>query len=348
MNTPSKDQETAEAVDQAKVDSGNARSQPEAQQVPSAAAEASSSAAPSDSTPYSTLSDPLPLPPYTFDATLSEDENFLTWSSILARHSTSRKGNMGTIFVVPPTSGDPRVPGLCSPPAAERILMYANNVPTLYAPAQKAVPEVHAEALAISRAARRGVALEGCTVYVTFPPCIECAKLVVAVGVKRCIFKRSLLPTYAEGFLAAAYVAGIEVRGTSDDAFLRPAEGQTEEAHLEAILTARELDQRHEAERDGRVRQYWNDAGETGAMTKARVDAWWARWTEEHAAAAKATNHLWGGGDEAKGKKGKQLLKARKKMSEKEEGAQKVPAKRPAEDEREEGSSKAQRTEEEP
>lgn len=342
MDSSNQAEQVLAATEQPKAGSGTQASEPEAPFA--ASAETSSSTA----RPYPTLADPLPLPSYTFDATLSEDENFLTWASILARHSTSRKGNMGTIFVRAPTSGNPRQPGLCTPPAPERVILYANNVPTLYMPAQKAVPEVHAEALAISRAARRGIALEGCTVYVTFPPCVECAKLLLAVGVKRCIFKRSLLPTYAEGFLAAAHVAGIEVRGTSDKAFLRRAQDQTEDEHLEVILNAREADQAAEAQRDNRVRQYWANVGETGTMTKARVDAWWARWMEEHAAAAKAVRHLWGGGDEAKGKKGKQLLKARKKALDREEqGSSSVPAKRPAEaEEMEEASSKIQRTEE--
>ena len=45
---------------------------------------------------------------------------------------------------------------------------------------------VHAEQNAICDAARRGVSLEGATVYVTHFPCISCAKILSAAGI-RCV-----------------------------------------------------------------------------------------------------------------------------------------------------------------
>lgn len=45
---------------------------------------------------------------------------------------------------------------------------------------------VHAEQNAISDAARRGVSLEGATIYITHFPCINCAKILAAAGI-RCI-----------------------------------------------------------------------------------------------------------------------------------------------------------------
>lgn len=43
---------------------------------------------------------------------------------------------------------------------------------------------VHAEQNAISDAARRGVSLEGATVYITHFPCINCAKILAAAGIR--------------------------------------------------------------------------------------------------------------------------------------------------------------------
>ena len=43
---------------------------------------------------------------------------------------------------------------------------------------------IHAEQNAIGYAARNGISTEGCTMYVTQTPCISCAKLVVASGIK--------------------------------------------------------------------------------------------------------------------------------------------------------------------
>ena len=43
---------------------------------------------------------------------------------------------------------------------------------------------VHAEQNAVADAARRGVSLEGSTVYVTHFPCINCAKILAAAGIR--------------------------------------------------------------------------------------------------------------------------------------------------------------------
>lgn len=46
---------------------------------------------------------------------------------------------------------------------------------------------VHAEANAIANAARVGVPLKGCTIYVPFLPCMDCAKLLVNSGIVRVV-----------------------------------------------------------------------------------------------------------------------------------------------------------------
>ena len=43
---------------------------------------------------------------------------------------------------------------------------------------------VHAEQNAIGYAARNGIDTDGCIIYCTMTPCISCAKLVVAAGIK--------------------------------------------------------------------------------------------------------------------------------------------------------------------
>lgn len=49
---------------------------------------------------------------------------------------------------------------------------------------------VHAEQNAVSDAARRGVSLENSTVYITHFPCINCAKILVAAGIRRIKYHR--------------------------------------------------------------------------------------------------------------------------------------------------------------
>jgi dCMP deaminase len=42
---------------------------------------------------------------------------------------------------------------------------------------------IHAEQNAIFQAARIGVSLEGCTMYVIHPPCADCAKAIIQAGI---------------------------------------------------------------------------------------------------------------------------------------------------------------------
>lgn len=49
---------------------------------------------------------------------------------------------------------------------------------------------IHAEQNAICQCAKKGLSVEGATLYVNADVCITCAKLMVASGIKRCIVKR--------------------------------------------------------------------------------------------------------------------------------------------------------------
>lgn len=48
---------------------------------------------------------------------------------------------------------------------------------------------VHAEANAIAFAARRGLAVEGATLYSTHQPCLGCAQLIVNAGIARVVYQ---------------------------------------------------------------------------------------------------------------------------------------------------------------
>lgn len=51
--------------------------------------------------------------------------------------------------------------------------------------------EIHAEMNAIIWAARKGISIEGGTIYVTLEPCSECSKNLIASGIKRIVYKKS-------------------------------------------------------------------------------------------------------------------------------------------------------------
>jgi len=47
---------------------------------------------------------------------------------------------------------------------------------------------IHAEARAVSLAAKKGISLQGATAHLTSQPCINCAKLLYSVGIKKVYF----------------------------------------------------------------------------------------------------------------------------------------------------------------
>lgn len=56
--------------------------------------------------------------------------------------------------------------------------------------------------------------LSGCSLYVTLPPCHECAKLIIQAGIKRVIAPRSDVSRWQESFETAAQMfkeAGVEL-----------------------------------------------------------------------------------------------------------------------------------------
>ena len=52
----------------------------------------------------------------------------------------------------------------------------------------------HAEENAIMHAARIGVALKGCTAYVTWMPCTRCARSLIQAGISRVVYEQRPVP----------------------------------------------------------------------------------------------------------------------------------------------------------
>lgn len=53
----------------------------------------------------------------------------------------------------------------------------------------KCIDAVHAEANAISFAAKEGISLNGTTLFCTHSPCYECSKLIIQCGIIRVVYK---------------------------------------------------------------------------------------------------------------------------------------------------------------
>ncbi len=71
---------------------------------------------------------------------------------------------------------------------------------------------VHAEMAAIMDAAKRGIAVEGCTLYTTTFPCHNCAKHIVASGVRRVVY----VEPYPKSFTKKLYSDSIWLDGSGE------------------------------------------------------------------------------------------------------------------------------------
>ncbi|MDD3180483.1 MAG: cytidine/deoxycytidylate deaminase family protein [Opitutaceae bacterium] len=106
----------------------------------------------------------------------SWDEYFMATAKLIASRSNCERLHVGCVIV---TSGDRR----------NRIVTAGYNGFLPGAPHASHMRDgheqatVHAEQNAITDAARRGSSVEGCIVYVTHYPCINCAKIMAAAGI---------------------------------------------------------------------------------------------------------------------------------------------------------------------
>ena len=80
----------------------------------------------------------------------------------------------------------------------------------------------HAEENAIMHAARIGLALKGCSAYVTWPPCTRCARSLIQAGVRTVLYPADLeIPErWREDFEMSTEMfreAKIEIRTVGDD-----------------------------------------------------------------------------------------------------------------------------------
>jgi dCMP deaminase len=48
---------------------------------------------------------------------------------------------------------------------------------------------LHAEENAIAFAAKNGIATDGCSVYVTFGPCVPCSRIMIQAGIKKVYYR---------------------------------------------------------------------------------------------------------------------------------------------------------------
>lgn len=89
-------------------------------------------------------------------------------------------------------------------------LPHCTDVGCLEGPDGGCIRTAHAEAGAIAFAARKGISLEGGTLYTTLAPCLACAKLIINAGIKRVVYLESYRDPRG---LILLKQAGIEIEG---------------------------------------------------------------------------------------------------------------------------------------
>ncbi|MCO5760313.1 MAG: deaminase [Chromatiaceae bacterium] len=96
--------------------------------------------------------------------------------------STCERNNVGALIVL---DGRPLSVGYNGAPAG---LAHCQDIGCLIDSSGGCIRTQHAEANAIAWAARKGIAVEGATLYVTLSPCLPCAKLIINAGIARVVY----------------------------------------------------------------------------------------------------------------------------------------------------------------
>lgn len=124
---------------------------------------------------------------------ISREEMFTGICSLVARRSTCLRSQVGALIVKDgriismgyngPVSGMP----LCTKPSAQEeleVFWSDKPLPDTNCMGPGCNRSLHAETNAITFAARTGVSVEGCIMYCSMSPCINCAKVIVNSGIK--------------------------------------------------------------------------------------------------------------------------------------------------------------------
>lgn len=147
----------------------------------------------------------------------SWDAYFLKLADTVADRATCDRGRSGCVIV---KDRQILVTGYVGSP---RGLAHCDDVGHLFkkmihedgSVTQHCVRTVHAEQNAITQAARRGIALDGSTLYCRMTPCRTCAMLIINCGIQRVVCERK----YHAGAESEAMFAeaGVSLEFASED-----------------------------------------------------------------------------------------------------------------------------------
>ncbi|MBW2736841.1 MAG: dCMP deaminase family protein [Deltaproteobacteria bacterium] len=151
----------------------------------------------------------------------SWDDNFLAISHVVAKRSKDTSTQLGAVIVGP--DHEIRSTGYnCFPRGID------DDVEARYERPEKYKWIEHAERNAIYNAARMGTPLKGCTVFVPWIPCTDCARAIIQVGMVEVVVEDIQVPDrWREDFhrsLTMLEEAGVCVRHVNCPEPLHPAD----------------------------------------------------------------------------------------------------------------------------
>lgn len=168
---------------------------------------------------------------------ISRDEMFTKIVQVVAQRSTCLRFQVGALIVRDgriismgyngPVAGRPECkkvptfeklttdPAYCGKPAS-KIIQKLNNDPLL-CEGPGCTRSLHAETNAIAFAAKAGVSVEGCTLYCSLSPCINCAKVIVNSGIREVKFLKKYRNEEGIRFLQESGIAVVDMGEMADE-----------------------------------------------------------------------------------------------------------------------------------
>lgn len=150
---------------------------------------------------------------------LGWDEYFMEIMDTVSKRATCDRGRSGCVIakdnqlLVSGYVGSPK--GLPHCDEAGHILKKVMHIDEGDRVSEHCVRTVHAEQNAICQAAKRGIALDGATLYCRMTPCRTCTMLIINCGIVRVVCQRKYqLAQESEEMLA---MAGIDIHYFSEE-----------------------------------------------------------------------------------------------------------------------------------
>ena len=133
----------------------------------------------------------------------SFDQMYMAIAEIVALRSTCLRGRVGAVI-----AKDTRIVSIGYNGAPSKIGQCDQYGCIIDSDKGGCIRTIHAEQNAIAYASRIGIPIENAALYVTISPCIDCAKLILASGIKRLVYLQEYRNSYALEYLR---LSGLEV-----------------------------------------------------------------------------------------------------------------------------------------